>query len=106
MRFCVTLALAILALAADAQIIPGPRWYRSATGMLGLPPANASAQELARLERYLVFSQAGCAGLSPAQYATNQSVVQNMAGYLAAVRATAADAPAQAVAPRLALGFS
>src|SRR5205823_8576651 len=50
--------------------------------------------------------QAGCAGLSPAQYATNQSVVQNMAGYLAAVRATAADAQAQAVATRLALAFS
>jgi hypothetical protein len=99
-------ALFVIAGLAHAQIIPGPRWYRSATGMFGLPPANASALELGRLERYMVFGLGGCAGLTAAQYATNVSVAQNMAAYLGAVRTAASDPEAQVVAARLALAFS
>jgi hypothetical protein len=99
-------ALLVIAGLAHPQIIPGPRWYRSATGMFGLPPANASALELGRLERYMVFGLGGCAGLTAAQYATNVSVAQNMAAYLGAVRTAASDPEAQVVAARLALAFS
>ena len=100
------LALSIAGTVGQGQVIPGPRWYRSATGMFGLPPASASALELARLERYMVFGLGGCGALTAAQYATNQAVARNMATYLAAVRTAAADPEAQAVAARLALAFS
>ena len=105
MRFVFVL-LTLAATLAQGQIIPGPRWYRSANGLLGLPPANASAQELGRLEQYLVFSQASCASLTQQQYVANQAVARSMATYLAAVNANAADLQARAVASRLTLAFS
>ena len=74
--------------------------------MLGTPPANVSARELARLERYLIFAQLGCGGLTQQQYAANQAVARSMTGYLANVGANANDPEARAYASRLTLGFS
>ena len=105
MRFFVAL-LMVAACGLQGQVIPGPSWYRSAYGMYGQSPLNASAQELARLEQYLVFSQSSCAGLTPQQYATNQAVVRNMLPYLAAVGSNAVDLQARSVASRLTLAFS
>jgi len=104
-----TLVLIVSAVAppiTQAQIIPGPRWYRSATGMLGMSPANISGREMQRLERYLVFGAAYCTGLGAAQYAANQAMVRNMTPYLASVGATAVDMEARAAALRVASAFS
>jgi hypothetical protein len=100
------LALVLLsALCAQAQI-PGPRWYRSATGMLGVPAANADYHELQRMERYLVFGASYCNGLAAAQYAQNMAVARNMSSYLATVGTTATDPQARAYAARLATAFN
>lgn len=99
-------ALVTVAPPARGQIIPGPRWYRSATGMLGMSPVNVSAREMERLERYLVFGAAYCTGLTAPQYAANQAMVRNMGPYLASVGATAADMQARAAALRVSAAFS
>lgn len=104
--FLFTAGLLLEGVALQAQVIPGPRWYRSATGMIGLPPGNASARELARLERYLVFGQQGCAALTAREYATNQTVARNMTTYLASAIASTSDPEAVAVASRLRTAFS
>jgi hypothetical protein len=93
-------------LCAQAQIVPGPRWYRSATGMLGIPAANADAREIERMERYLTFGVPYCSGLAPAQLAANQAVARNMTGYLTSVGATATDPQARVAALRVAAAFS
>ena len=80
----------LAALCAPAQI-PGPRWYRSATGMLGVPAANADYRELQRMERYLTFGVPYCSGLAAAQYAANMAVARNMSSYLATVSTAATD---------------
>ena len=100
------LALILLsALCAQAQI-PGPRWYRSATGMLGTPAANADYRELQRMERYLTFGVPYCSGLAAAQYAANMAVARNMASYLGTVSTTATDPQARVYALRLATAFN
>ena len=100
------LALVLLsALCAQAQI-PGPRWYRSATGMLGTPAANADYRELQRMERYLVFGSSYCTGLAAAQYAANMAVARNMSSFLATVGTTATDPQARVYALRLATQFN
>lgn len=95
----------VAALCAQAQI-PGPRWYRSATGMLGTPAANADYRELQRMERYLVFGASYCNGLAAAQYAANMAVARNMSSYLATVGTTATDPQARAYAARLVTAFN
>jgi hypothetical protein len=99
-------SIGVLGVALPAQVIPGPRWYRTARGLIALPPANASALELARLERYLVFGLGGCSGLTAPEYAANLQVVRNMTSYLTAAITTAADPEARAVALRLNGAFS
>jgi hypothetical protein len=102
----IALALAgLLGAVAHAQI-PGPQWYRSATGMLGMPPANVSAREMERMERYLVFGVPYCNGLAAGAYAANLAVARNMAGYLASVSTTASDPQARVAALRVAAAFS
>lgn len=92
---------------ATAQIVPGgPRWYRSATGMLGVPAANADAHEIQRMERYLVYGASYCSGLPAAQYATNMTMARNMSAYLGSVSTAATDPEARAAAARVALAFS
>ena len=98
--------LVLAGLSARAQVIVGPRWYRSATGMLGQPTAGISAREVERLERYLVFGAPYCGSLSARDYASNQEVARNMATYLATVSATATDPQARAAAIRTAAAFS
>jgi len=99
-------ALVLLAaLCAPAQI-PGPRWYRSATGMLGVPAANADYRELQRMERYLTFGVPYCSGLAAAQYAANMAVARNMSSYLATVSTAATDPQARVYALRLATAFN
>lgn len=93
------------ALCAQAQI-PGPRWYRSATGMLGTPAANADYHELQRMGRYLVFGSSYCTGLAAAQYAANMAVARNMSSYLATVGTTATDPQARVYALSLAAQFN
>src|ERR1019366_8212241 len=105
MRLFVAL-LIVAACGLQGQVIPGPSWYRSAYGMYGQSPLNASAQELGRLERYLVFSQSSCTGLTPQEYSANQAVARNMLPYLVAVGANATDLQARSVASRLSLAFS
>jgi hypothetical protein len=92
-------------LCAQAQI-PGPRWYRSATGMLGRPAASADAHEIERMGRYLTFGVPYCTGLAAAQYAANQAMARNMSSYLTSVSTTAADPQARVVALRVAAAFS
>ena len=104
MRTAVLLLLGALAL--PAQIIPGPRWFRSASGMLGLPPANASAREMERLERYLYFGVPYCGALAAQQYAANAALARSMGPYLAAVGANAVDPQARVAALRVATAFS
>ena len=100
------LALVLLsALCAQAQI-PGPRWYRSATGMLGVPAANADAHEIQRMERYLVFGASYCSGLAAVQYAANMAMARNMSSYLTSVSSTATDPQARVAALRVAAAFS
>ena len=79
-----------------SQIIPGPRWYRSATGMLGLPPANVGAHDIERMERYLTYGVAYCAGLGAQEYAANQAMARNMSAYLGRVGTMATDPQARA----------
>lgn len=99
-------ALALIAvLYAQAQI-PGPRWYSSASGMLGVPAANADYRELQRMERYLTFGVPYCSGLAAAQYATNMAMARNMSSYLATVGTTAVDPQARMYALRLATEFN
>ena len=95
----------LAALCAPAQI-PGPRWYRSATGMLGVPAANADYRELQRMERYLTFGVPYCSGLAAAQYAANMAVARNMSSYLGTVSTTATDPQARVYALRLATAFN
>jgi hypothetical protein len=91
---------------AKAQIVPGPRWYRSATGMLGMPPAGVGARDIERMERYLTFGVPYCGGLAASAYAANQAVARNMSTYLATVGATATDPQARVAALRVAAAFS
>jgi hypothetical protein len=98
--------LTLSGLIAGGQVIPGPQWYRSATGLLGVPYANASTQEIERLERYLIFSQSQCAALTPQQYTANQTLARSMTGYLASVSANAVDPQARLAAARLTTAFS
>lgn len=108
MKPLVLIAAALIAISpqpASAQI-PGPRWYRSATGMLGVPAAKADAHEIQRMERYLIFGASYCSGLAAAQYAANQAMARNMASYLTSVSATAADPQARVAAFRVAAAFS
>ena len=95
----------LAALCAPAQI-PGPRWYRSATGVLGVPAANADYRELQRMERYLTFGVPYCSGLAAAQYAANMAVARNMSSYLGTVSTTATDPQARVYALRLATAFN
>ncbi len=100
------LALVLLsALCAQAQI-PGPRWYNSASGMLGRPAANVDARQIQMMERYLTFGASSCTGLTPAQYAQNQTMARNMSSYLATVSTTAADPQARVAALRVAAAFN
>jgi hypothetical protein len=100
------LALVLLSvLCAQAQI-PGPRWFSSASGMLGRPAANADAHEIQRMERYLTFGVPYCIGLTPAQYAANAMMARNMASYLTSVSTTATDPQARVAALRVAAAFS
>ena len=97
--FACPLAVALVILAppySSAQVIPGPRWYRSAAGMLGTPAANADAREILRMERYLGFGVPYCSGLAAAQYATNMAMARNMSAYLGSVSTAAADPEARA----------
>ena len=100
------LALIIVATATQAQMIPGPRWYRSARGLYGLPPANASGQEIERLQRYLTFGVLACSALTAQQYAENRAFAGNMSNYLAAVAANAVDPQARLAAPWAAAAFA
>ena len=93
------------ALCAQAQI-PGPRWYRSATGMLGVPAANADAHEIQRMERYLIYGASYCSGLGAAQYAANMAMARNMSSYLSSVGTTATDPQARVAALRVAAAFN
>ncbi len=104
MRYIALLALA--AVVGSGQIIPGPRWYRAATGMLGVPAANANPQDILRLRQYLYFGVPGCVGLGPQQYAANLAVARNMAAYLSSVSSTATDPDARAAAISAAAAFS
>ena len=105
MRYLFVMAL-LAALGAQAQPMIGPRWYRSATGMLGRPAANADAREIERLERYLTFGVPYCGGLAAQALAANRAVASQMSGYLATVGSTAVDAQARAAALRVAAAFS
>ena len=105
MRSCLALVV-LAALGAQAQPLGIPRWQRSVTGMVGLPPANASAHELERLERYLYFGVPYCGGLAASAYAANLAVARSMGAYLAAVNTSATDPQARIVALRLATAFS
>ena len=100
----VALALAA-ALCAQAQI-PGPRWYRSSTGMLGVPAANADAREIRRMERYLIYGASYCSGLAAAQYAANVAMARNMSAYLGSVSTAATDPEARVAALRVAAAFN
>ncbi len=91
---------------AAAQVIPGPRWYRSATGMLGLPPTNVGAHDIERMERYLTYGVAYCTGLGAQEYAANQAMARNMSAYLGRVGTMATDPQARVVALRVASAFS
>ena len=101
-----TAALALVAALCVQAQIPGPRWYRSATGMLGTPAANADYREIQRMERYLVFGSSYCNGLAAAQYAANLAVARNMSSYLATVSTTATDPQARVAALRVAAAFN
>src|ERR1700676_1159633 len=104
-----TLAALLITVApgrAAAQIIPGPRWYRSATGMLGLPPANVGAHDIERMERYLTYGVAYCTGLGAQEYSANQAMARNMSAYLGRVGTMATDPQARVVALRVASAFS
>ena len=104
-RARIVLTIAGLAGLLQAQI-PGAMWYRSATGMMGLPAANASAHELERMERYLYFGVPYCGGLAAGAYAANLAMARSMGGYLAQVNATATDPQSRILAQRLMLGFN
>ena len=104
MRSCFAL-LVLTSLSAQAQF-GIPRWQRSITGMVGLPPANASAHELERLERYLYFGVPYCGGLAAGAYAANLAVARSMGAYLAGVNTSATDPQARIVAARLATAFT
>src|ERR1035437_1936401 len=91
---------------AQAQVVVGPRWGRSGTGRLGMPPASIGAHEIERMEQYLVFGVPYCAGLAAREYAANQAVARNMATYLASVSTTATDPQARVAALRVAAAFS
>ena len=99
-------AIALLAALCAQSQIPGPRWYRSATGMLGVPAANADYRELQRMERYLTFGVPYCSGLAAAQYAANMAVARNMSSYLTTVSTAATDPQARVYALRLATAFN
>src|SRR5260370_3654632 len=105
MRSCLALVV-LAALGAQAQPFGIPRWQRSVTGMVGLPPANASAHELERLERYLYFGVPYCGGLAASAYAANLAVARSMGAYLAAVNTSPTYPQARLVALRLATSFS
>jgi len=98
--------LVLAVLTAQAQVIVGPRWFRSANSMLGQPAGGISAREVERLERYLTFGVPYCGSLSAMDYASNQEVARRMATYLANVGATATDLQARAAAIRVAGAFS
>jgi len=109
MRPLTLIGLAFIAISsqrASAQGVPGPRWYRSASGMLGVPAANADAREIRRMERYLTFGVPYCSGLAAAQYAANMAMARNMSAYLGSVSTTATDPEARAAAARVAAAFS
>jgi hypothetical protein len=93
------------ALCAQAQI-PGARWFRSSTGMLGVPAANADAHEIDRMERYLIYGTYYCSGLGAAQYAANMAMARNMSSYLSTVGTTATDPQARIAAIRVAAAFN
>jgi hypothetical protein len=100
------LALAgLLTIGAQAQI-PGPTWYRSASGMLGVPAARADWRELARMERYLYFGVPYCSGLAASVYAANMAMARNMSAYLATVSSGATDPQARMYAARLMGAYS
>ncbi len=99
-------AFILIVVGAQAQPVIGPRWMVSSRGLLGQPPANVSAREMERLERYLVFGASYCNALAAQQYAANMAVARSMSSYLATVSTTAADLQARAAAQRVALAFS
>jgi len=99
-------ALAIVATVCAQAQIPGPRWYRSSTGMLGVPAANADAREIRRMERYLIYGSSYCSGLAAAQYAANVAMARNMSTYLSSVGTTATDPEARVAALRVAAAFN
>jgi len=74
--------------------------------MLSTPAANASPDDMEHLERYLVYSQPGCADLAPSQYLANRAMARNMVGYLTTVGSSSKDRRARAAASRLMLAFS
>ncbi len=106
MKRLASAALLLASLFSAQAQIPGPRWYRSATGMLGMPAAGVSARDMERMERYLTFGVPYCTGLAAAQYAANLAVARSMGPYLASVSATATDPQARVVALRVAAAFS
>jgi len=105
MRSCFALLL-LAVLNAPAQVVMGPRWYRSANSMLGQAAANVSGRDVERLERYLAFGVPYCGSLSARDYASNQEVARRMTNYLTTVSTTAADLQARAAAIRVAAAFS
>jgi hypothetical protein len=104
MRGCIAVLL-LAAFGAQGQVV-SPRWYRSATGMMGMPAANVSAREMERLERYLVFGVPYCGALAAQQYAANLAIARSMSTYLATVSTAATDMDARAAALRVAAAFS
>ena len=97
--------IAISSQSASAQV-PGARWYRSSTAMLGMPPANVSARDIERMGQYLTFGVPYCTGLVASQYAANMAMARNMSTYLGSVSTAATDPDARAAAQRVALAFS
>jgi len=104
MRFLLSLLLGALTL--EAQILPGPRWYRASSGLLGVPAPAVSARELERLERYLVFGVPYCNGITAAAYAANREMSHRMNAYLTRVGRSATDLDARSVALRLASAYA
>lgn len=101
-----TIALVLAAALCVQAQIPGPRWFRSSTGMLGVPAANADAHEIQRMERYLIYGASYCSGLGAAQYAANMAMARNMSTYLNSVGTTATDPQARVAALRVAAAFN
>ncbi len=106
MRHAAPVVFALLSVVCLQGQIPGPRWYRSAGGMLGTPAANADVREIWRMERYLTFGVPYCSGLAAAQYAANLAMARNMSSYLTSVSTTATDPEARIAALRVAAAFS